>query len=265
MSSSNKPLDGKVGIVTGIANKRSIAFGIAKAWHAAGAKLIFNYQGERLKDGVIKLVKENFGDDAAICDLDVSCDDSLAKFFTFVGEQTDRVDMLLHAIAFAPKAEGSLGGDFSDIPRDAFRTSLEVSAYSLIALARGVAPLMTQGGSITALSYYASQKVVPNYNLMAVSKAALETSSKYLAYSLGRREQPIRVNCISAGPVQTLAARGVGGFTGMFKIYEERSPLGRSCTLEELGGTATFLASDAAASITGQVIYVDGGYEIMGM
>ncbi len=260
-----KPLEGKVGIVTGIANKRSIAFGIAKAWHDAGATLIFNYQGERLKDGVIKLVQENFGADAPICDLDVSCDESIANFFAFVAQHTPRVDMLLHAIAFAPKAEGSLGGDFSEIPRDAFRTSLEVSAYSLIALARGVAPFMTEGGSITALSYYASQKVVPNYNLMAVSKAALETSSKYLAYSLGRREAPIRVNCISAGPVQTLAARGVGGFSTMFKVYEERCPLQRSCTLEELGATATFLASDGAASITGQVIYVDGGYEIMGM
>ncbi len=260
-----KPLEGKVGIVTGIANKRSIAFGIAKAWHDAGATLIFNYQGERLKDGVIKLVQENFGADAPICDLDVSCDESIANFFAFVAQHTPRVDMLLHAIAFAPKAEGSLGGDFSEIPRDAFRTSLEISAYSLIALARGVAPFMTEGGSITALSYYASQKVVPNYNLMAVSKAALETSSKYLAYSLGRREAPIRVNCISAGPVQTLAARGVGGFSTMFKVYEERCPLQRSCTLEELGATATFLASDGAASITGQVIYVDGGYEIMGM
>lgn len=263
--SLTKPLEGKVGIITGVANKRSIAFGIAKAWHEAGAKLIFNFQGERLKAGVIKLVKENFGDDTPICDLDVSSDESIDNFFDFVQQHTDRVDMLLHAIAFAPKMPGTLDGHFSDIPREAFDMSLQISAYSLIALARGVAPLMTKGGSIIALSYGASQKVVPNYNLMAVSKAALETSSMYLAHDLGSREAPIRVNCISAGPVQTLAARGVGGFSTMFKIYEERSPLGRSCTLEELGATATFLASDGSASITGQVLYVDGGYQIMGM
>ncbi len=260
-----KPLEGKVGIVTGVANKRSIAFGIAKAWHEAGAKLIFNYQGDRLKDSVIKLVRENFGEDTPICDLDVGCDESISNFFNFVQQHTNRVDMLLHAIAFAPKMPGTLDGHFSDIPREAFNTSLQISAYSLIALARGVAPLMTEGGSITALSYYASKKVVPNYNLMAISKAALETSSMYLAHDFGGREKPIRVNCISAGPVQTLAARGVGGFSTMFKIYEERCPIGRSCSLAELGATATFLASDGAASITGQVLYVDGGYEIMGM
>ncbi len=263
--SLDKPLAGKVGIVTGVANKRSIAFGIAKAWHEAGAKLIFNYQGERLKDGVIKLVKENFGEDAPVCDLDVMNDQSIADFFAFVASHTDHVDMMLHSIAFAPKAAGTLEGHFSDIPRDAWNVSLQVSAYSLIAMSRAVAPLMVNGGSIMALTYYASQKVVPNYNLMAVSKAALETSAKYLAFDLGRREAPIRVNCISAGPVQTLAARGVSGFTDMFKVYAERSPLQRSCTLEELGATATFLASDGAASITGQVLYVDGGYEIVGM
>ncbi len=262
---TQKLLEGKVGVVTGVANKRSIAFGIAKAWHDAGAKLIFNYQGERLKDGVIKLVRETFGEDTPVCELDVTDDGSIARFFEFVGEQTDRVDMMLHAIAFAPKAPGALEGHFSDIPRDAFNLSLQVSAYSLIATSRAVTPLMVNGGSILAMTYYASQKVVPNYNLMAVSKAALETCGKYLAYDLGRREKPIRVNCISAGPVQTLAARGVSGFTGMFKVYEERSPLQRSCTLDELGATATFLASDGAACITGQVVYVDGGYEIMGM
>lgn len=263
--SIEKPLEGKVGVVTGVANKRSIAFGIAKAWHTAGAKLIFNYQGERLKDGVIKLVREHFGEDTPVCALDVADDASIADFATFVGQHTDHVDMVLHAIAYAPKEPGCLEGHFSDIPREAFCTSLQISAYSLIALSRAMAPLMVNGGSITALTYYASQKVVPNYNLMAVSKAALETCCKYLAFDLGRREAPIRVNCISAGPVQTLAARGVSGFTGMFKVYEDKSPLQRSCTLDELGATATFLASDGAASVTGQVLYVDGGYEIMGM
>ncbi|MDO5449657.1 MAG: enoyl-ACP reductase [Akkermansia sp.] len=260
-----KPLEGKVGVVTGVANHRSIAFGIAKAWHEAGAKLIFSYQGERLKDSVIKLVRQHFGEDTAVCELDVASDESIENFCGFVATQTDRVDMLLHAIAFAPKAAGTLEGHFTDIPREAFSLSLEISAYSLIALARGISPLMTAGGSITALTYHASRQVVPNYNLMAVSKAALESCTRYLAYDLGRREAPIRVNCISAGPVQTLAARGVSGFTSMFKVYEEKAPLQRSCTLEELGAMATYLASDGGACVTGQCLYADGGYSIMAM
>ena len=194
---SSKILEGKVGVVVGVANKRSIAFAIAKAWHEAGAKLIFNYQGERLKDGVIKLIHD-------------------------------------------------------------------ISAYSLVALSRAVEPMMSDNGSILAMSYLGSEKVVPNYNLMGVSKAALEACTRYLAYDLGR-SRGIRVNCISAGPMQTLAARGVSGFSTMFKVYEEHAPRGRSCTGEELGATGVFLASDGAAAITGQVIYVDGGYQIMGM
>lgn len=263
--SQTKPLEGKVGIVVGVANKRSIAFSIAKAWHEAGAKLIFNYQGERLKEGVEKLVHETFGEETPIYELDVSRDDSIASFFDNIRKHTDRVDCLLHAVAFAPKEDpGALGGHFSETGRDAFRISLDISAYSLIALSRAVAPLMTEGGSIVAMSYYGAQKVVPNYNLMGVAKAALEACTRYLAADLGASSR-VRVNCISAGPVQTLAARGVSGFGDMFKTYGERAPLGRSCTGEELGATGVFLASDGAASITGQVIYVDGGYEIMGM
>ncbi len=267
----SKPLEGKVGIVVGVANKRSIAFSIAKAWHDAGAKLIFNYQGERLKDGVVKLVKESFGEDTPVFDLDVSCDKAIDEFFCHVASCTDRVDMLLHAVAFAPgkdedgnPIEGPLGGRFVKTPRDAFKTSLDISAYSLIALSRGVEPLMKDGGSIIAMSYLGAEKVVPNYNLMGVSKAALEATTRYLAYDMGRASN-IRVNCISAGPVQTLAARGVSGFGEMIKVYADRAPLGRSCSGEELGATAVFLASEGAASITGQVLYVDGGYEIMGM
>ena len=262
---AEKPLEGKVGIVTGVANHRSIAFGIAKAWHAAGARLIFSYQGERLKEGVAKLVHEHFGEDTPLCELDVASDASIDNFFRFAAEQTPRVDMLLHAIAFAPREAGTLEGHFSEIGREAFRSSLDISAYSLIALSRGVAPLMTNGGSITALTYHASRCVVPNYNLMAVSKSALESCTRYLAYDLAQREAPIRVNCISAGPVQTLAARGVSGFTTMLKLYQEKAPLHRSCTQDELGAMAAYLASDAAAAVTGQVLYVDGGYSIMGM
>ncbi|MDO4220996.1 MAG: SDR family oxidoreductase [Akkermansia sp.] len=215
-----------------------------------GARLIFSYQGERLKEGVVKLVHEHFGEDMPLCELDVASDASIDNFFRFVAEQTPRVDMLLHA---------------SEIGREAFRSSLDISAYSLIALSRGVAPLMTNGGSITALTYHASRCVVPNYNLMAVSKSALESCTRYLAYDLAQRETPIRVNCISAGPVQTLAARGASGFTTMLKLYQEKAPLHRSCTQDELGAMAAHLASDAAAAVTGQVLYVDGGYSIMGM
>ena len=259
---SSKLLEGKVGVVIGVANKRSIAFAIAKAWHEGGAKLIFNYQGERLKDGVIKLIHENFGEDAPVYDLDVSSDESINAFFENVRKHTDKVDCMLHSVAFAPKE--ALGGSFLDTGREAFKISLDISAYSLVALSRAVEPMMSDNGSILAMSYLGSEKVVPNYNLMGVSKAALEACTRYLAYDLGRA-RGIRVNCISAGPMQTLAARGVSGFNTMFKVYEEHAPLGRSCTGEELGATGVFLASDGAAAITGQVIYVDGGYQIMGM
>jgi enoyl-[acyl-carrier protein] reductase I len=253
-------LAGKVGVVFGVANKRSIAWAIAKAWAAAGARLIFNYQGERLKENVEELVGE-FGEKTPLFPCDVSNDDEINAFFENVQGQTDRVDLMLHSLAFAPRE--ALEGDFVSTTREAFRVAHDVSAYSLVALAREVSPLMTDGGSIVAMTYYGSEKVVPHYNVMGVAKASLEASTRYLAYDLGPRK--IRVNCISAGPVQTLAARGIGGFTSMLKHYQERAPLKRSCDPAELGATGVFLASDAAAAITGQVIYVDGGYQIMGM
>lgn len=253
-------LSGKTGVVFGVANKRSIAWAIAKAWHKAGAKLIFNYQGERLKENVEELVAE-FGADTALYPCDVSKDDEIASFFNKVSDHTSKLDLLLHSVAFAPKE--ALEGDFLNTSREAFRTAHDISAYSLIGLSRGAAPMMTEGGSILAMSYYGSVKVVPHYNVMGVAKASLEASTRYLAYDLGSRK--IRVNCISAGPMQTLAARGISGFTMMLKHYEEHAPLKRSCTAEELGHTGVFLASDGASGITGQVLYVDGGYEIMGM
>lgn len=257
---SCKPLEGKVGIVFGVANKRSIAWSIAKAWAEAGAKLIFSYQGERLKDKVAELVAE-LGDDTPLFSCDVSEDASIESFFAEVKKVTPKVDMMLHAIAFAPKE--ALEGRFLNTGRDAYSIAMDISAYSLVALTRAVEPLMTEGGSVIAMSYYGAEKVVPNYNMMGVAKAALEATTRYLAWDLG--SQKIRVNCISAGPVQTLAARGVAGFSTMFKVYEDRAPLGRSCSGEELGATGVFLASDGSASITGQVLYVDGGYQIMGM
>src|SRR5256885_6676685 len=253
-------LAGKVGLVFGVANKRSIAWAIAKAWAAAGAKLIFNYQGERLKENVEELVSE-FGEGTPFFPCDVSSDDQIKKFFEQVRGQTQVVDLLLHSVAFAPKE--ALEGDFVSTTREAFRTAHDISAYSLVAVAREAAPLMTNGGSIVTMTYYGAEKVVPHYNVMGVAKASLEASTRYLAYDLGPNK--IRVNCISAGPVQTLAARGISGFSQMLKHYQERAPLKRSCEPSELGATGVFLASDGAAAITGQVIYVDGGYQIMGM
>ena len=253
-------LTGKIGVVFGVANKRSIAWAIAKAWAAAGAKLLFNFQGERLKENVEELVGE-FGTDTALWPCDVSKDEEISDFFGKVKGQTDRIDLMLHSVAFAPKE--ALEGDFVSTTREAFRTAHDISAYSLVALAREAAPLMTNGGSIVAMTYYGAEKVVPHYNVMGVAKASLEASTRYLAYDLGPKK--IRVNCISAGPVQTLAARGIAGFSSMMKHYQEKAPLKRSCEPSELGTTGVFLASDGAAAITGQVIYVDGGYQIMGM
>ncbi|MEY2907227.1 MAG: hypothetical protein RLZZ408_1698 [Verrucomicrobiota bacterium] len=257
---SNGPLAGKVGVVFGVANKRSIAWAIAKAWKQAGATLLFNYQGERLKENVEELVAE-FGADTFLQPCDVSNDAEIASFFGKVREVTPKLDLMLHSVAFAPKE--ALEGDFLSTSREAFRVAHDISAYSLVALSREAAPMMTDGGSIVAMSYYGAAKVVPHYNVMGVAKASLEASTRYLAYDLGTKK--IRVNCISAGPVQTLAARGISGFGAMIKHYEEHAPLKRSCTTDELGHTGVFLASDGGSGITGQVIYVDGGYEIMGM
>jgi enoyl-[acyl-carrier protein] reductase I len=256
----SKSLEGKVGVVFGVANKRSIAWAIAQAWAAAGAKLIFNYQGERLKENVEDLVS-TFGSDVPLYPCDVVNDAEIADFFRHVRERTDRVDLMLHSVAFAPKE--ALEGDFLSTSREAFLLAHNISAYSLVGLAREAAPLMTNGGSIIAMTYYGSTKVVPHYNVMGVAKASLEAATRYLAYDLGPRK--IRVNCISAGPVATLAARGIAGFTSMLKHYQEHAPLQRSCDPAELGQTGVFLAGDGATAITGQVIYVDGGYQIMGM
>jgi enoyl-[acyl-carrier protein] reductase I len=253
-------LDGKTGIVFGVANKRSIAWAIAQAWHAAGAKLAFTFQGERIKENVTELAG-TFGADTLIMPCDVTKDDEIANVFKTVGEKFGKLNLLLHSVAYAPK--DALEGEFVNTSREAFRVAHDVSAYSLVALARAAAPLMTDGGSIVAMSYYGAEKVVPHYNVMGVAKAALEASTRYLAYDLGPKR--IRVNCISAGPVNTLAARGISGFQQMLKHYEERAPLKRNVLPEELGATGTFLASDGAAAITGQVLYVDSGYQIMGM
>ena len=253
-------LAGKTGIIFGVANKRSIAWAIAQAWHKEGAKLAFTYQGERVKENVAELAG-TFGADTLILPCDVTKDEDIANVFKTAGEKFGKINLLLHSVAYAPK--DALEGEFVNTSREAFRVAHDVSAYSLVALARAAAPLMTDGGSIVAMSYYGAEKVVPHYNVMGVAKAALEASTRYLAYDLGPKK--IRVNCISAGPVNTLAARGISGFQEMLKHYEAHAPLKRNVLPEELGATGAFLASDGAAAITGQVIYVDSGYQIMGM
>lgn len=253
-------LAGKTGVVFGVANKRSIAWAIAQAWSKAGARLAFTYQGERVKDNVEELAG-TFGVDTLILPCDVTQDDQIESVFNTVKEKFGKLHLLLHSVAFAPKE--ALEGHFLNTSREAFRIAQDVSAYSLVALSRAAAPLMVEGGSILAMSYYGAEKVVPHYNVMGVAKASLEASTRYLAYDLGPRK--IRVNCISAGPVNTLAARGISGFSEMFKQYEAKSPLKRNVLAEELGATGLFMASDGAAAITGQVIYVDCGYQIMGM
>ncbi len=253
-------LAGKTGIVFGVANKRSIAWAIAQAWRQAGATLAFTYQGERLKENVEELAG-TFGADTLILPCDVTRDEDIATVFKAVGEKFGKLNLLLHSVAYAPKE--ALEGEFVNTSREAFRIAHDVSAYSLVALGRAAAPLMTDGGSMVAMSYYGAEKVVPHYNVMGVAKASLEASTRYLAYDLGPKK--IRVNCISAGPMNTLAARGISGLTGMLKHYEAHAPLKRNVLPEELGATGLFLASDGAAAITGQVIYVDSGYQIMGM
>jgi enoyl-[acyl-carrier protein] reductase I len=254
-------LTGKTGVIFGVANKRSIAWAVAQAWREAGAKLIFNYQGERLKENVEELAA-TFGADTMAAPCDVGSDAEIERFFAQVKERTDRVDLLLHSVAFAPRE--ALKGEFVQTTRQAFSTALDISAYSLVGLSRAVLPFMEKhGGSIIAMSYLGALRVVPHYNVMGVAKAALEASVRYLAYDLGPKK--IRVNAISAGPMNTLAARGIGDVSEMFKIYEARSPLRRNIELSELGATGLFLATDGATAITGQTLYVDSGYSVMAM
>lgn len=253
-------LEGKLGIVLGVANKQSIAWTIAQAWHDAGARLAFTYQGERLRENLEELTR-TFGSDIPLYPCDVASDEDIAKVFEQVGKDFGKLHLLLHSVAFAPKE--SLEDDFVNTSREAWKTALDVSAYSLVAVARAGAPLMSEGGSMLTLTFYGSNKVVPHYNIMGVAKAALEASVRYLAYDLGPKK--IRVNAISAGPINTLAARGISGFTEMLRYHAEQAPLKRNIEPDELGQTGLFFASDLSSAITGEVLYVDAGYNIMGM
>ncbi|HTA80146.1 MAG TPA: enoyl-ACP reductase [Terracidiphilus sp.] len=251
-------LAGKTAVIFGLANKRSIAWGIAQKLHAAGATLAICYQNERMKLEAEGLIQDLPGASGFQCD--VSVDSEIDTLFTALKEKYGKLDILVHAVAFAPAAD--LKGDFINTTRDGFRTALDVSVYSLIAVSRAAAPLMTEGGSIMTMTYYAAEKVVPNYNLMAIAKAGLECTVRYLASSLGPKN--IRVNAISAGPIKTLAARGVGDLSDMLRAVSDRAPLHRNVDQLEVGGTALFLASDLSSATTGETIYVDCGYNIMG-
>jgi enoyl-[acyl-carrier protein] reductase I len=245
-------------VVFGVANKRSIAWAIAQQMQQAGAQLAITYQNERLKQESDDLIAALPKAQAFQCD--VSRDEEIAQLFEQLKSRYGKLDALVHSIAFAPAEE--LKGEFADTSREGFRIALDISVYSLVALARAARPLMTDGGSIMTLTYYGAEKVVPRYNVMGVAKAALEASVRYLAYDLGKNK--IRVNAISAGPIKTLAARGISGFGDMLGAQAERAPLQRNVDVKEVASTAVFLASDSATGITGETIYVDCGYNIMG-
>jgi len=252
-------LDGKKGLVVGVANKRSIAWSIAEALHREGTRLAFNYQGDRLEENVRSLAASLEGSIVHPCD--VTRDDEIDGLFAKVKQEFGRLDVLVHCVAFARKED--LEGEFLATSREGFKMALDISAYSLVALAQRASALMDGGGSILALTYLGSEMVVPGYNVMGVAKAALESSIRYLAHDLGKKN--IRVNGISSGPISTLAARGVPGFTKMLAICRERSPLPRNTEPAEVGDAALFLCSPLSRGITGEVIFVDNGYHIMGM
>jgi enoyl-[acyl-carrier protein] reductase I len=249
-------LSGKKGLILGLANKDSIAWGIAQALRDEGATLAFSYAGEVLKKRVMPLVESI---NAPIYECDVTDDAAIDALFDWVRGEFGTLDFLVHCVAFAPREE--LGGRFVDMSRGGFHTALDISCYSLIALARRARALMPEGGSVLTLTYYGAEKVMPNYNLMGIAKAALEASVRYLAWDLGK--DGIRVNAISAGPIKTLASSGISGFRRSLAVVRETAPLG-NVSKENVGDAARFLVSDWSRQVTGEVIYVDGGYHIMG-
>jgi enoyl-[acyl-carrier protein] reductase I len=248
----------KIAVIFGLANKRSIAWAIAQKLQQAGWRLAITYQNERLEQEAKDLIADLPGAAGFMCD--VTSDEQIAKLFDDLKSKYGELHGLVHSVAFA--SADDLKGDFVNTSREGFRIAHDVSVYSLIAVARAALPLMTQGGGIVTLTYYGAEKVVPRYNVMGVAKAALEATVRYLANDLGPKS--IRVNAVSAGPIKTLAARGISGFGDMLKVQAERSPLKRNVDAAEVGATAAFLLSDAGSGITGETIYVDCGYNIMG-
>ncbi|MBL8042102.1 MAG: enoyl-ACP reductase [Nitrospira sp.] len=251
-------LEGKKGLIIGVANKHSIAWAIAQAAAREGAQMLFSYQNERLRENVEELVQTLPGASACVCD--VGDDNQIAAMMKQASEKLGRLDFVVHSLAFAPREE--LTGEFVNTTRQGFTTALDVSAYSLVAVTRAAMPLMTEGGSVVTLTYLGSERVVPHYNVMGVAKAALEATVRYLAHDLGPKN--IRVNAVSAGPIKTLAARGVSGISKMVDHHRAFAPLRRATEQGEVGDTALFLVSPLGRGITGEVIYVDGGYHILG-
>lgn len=254
-------LTGKRALIVGVASKLSIAYGIAEAMHREGAELAFTYQGEKLKERVEEFAK---GWDSSLCyPCDVASDDEIDAVFTELGKVWDGLDILVHCVGFAPREE--LDGDYLAVTsRDGFRIAHDISAYSFVALAKAARPMLVKSrGSLLTLTYLGSQRTMPNYNVMGLAKASLEASVRYLANSLG--PQGVRVNAISAGPIRTLAASGIKDFRKMLSYNEARTPLRRNVTTHEVGNTAAFLCSELASGITGEVVYVDGGFNITAM
>jgi len=252
-------MKGKRGLIMGLANDRSLAWGIAKALHEQGAEMAFSYQGEALERRVRPLA-EQVGSDFLI-ECDVSDDAAMDVAFATLAERWPTIDFLVHAIGFSDKNE--LRGLYVDTSLANFLLTMNISAYSLVAVTKRARPLMSNGGSVLTLSYYGAEKVVPHYNVMGVAKAALETSVKYLAMDLG--PENIRVNAISAGPIKTLAASGIGDFRYILKWNELNSPLRRNVTIEDVGGAGVYMLSDLASGVTGEIHHVDAGYNVIGM
>lgn len=252
-------MDGKVALIFGVANKNSIAWGITQRLHEEGATIALSYAGEALEKRVLPLAQEIKCDFVEQCD--VTSDEQLDAVFAKVQERYGRLDVLVHSVAFANRED--LGGRFIDISRDGFKLALDISAYSLIAMAKRAEPLMFNGGSIMSLTYFAAEKVMPKYHVMAVAKAALETITRYLANDMGPKG--IRVNAISAGPIKTLAAAGVPGIRTMLKYSEKAAPLRRLVSQRDVGNAALWLASDLSSAVTGEIVHVDAGYNILGL
>ncbi|AGK52750.1 MAG: enoyl-(acyl carrier protein) reductase [Bacillus sp. (in: firmicutes)] len=254
-------LSGKTYVVMGVANKRSIAWGIARSLHEAGARLIFTYAGERFEKGVRELADTLEGANSLLLSCDVTADEEIAKCFASIKEQVGTIHGVAHCIAYANKEE--LEGDYMNTTREGFLLAHNISAYSLTAVAKEAKGLMTEGGSIVTLTYLGGERVLPNYNVMGVAKASLDASVRYLASDLGKNG--IRVNSISAGPIRTLSAKGIGDFNLILNHIEERAPLRRATSPEEVGDTAVFLFSNMSRGITGENIHVDSGYHIVAL
>ncbi len=253
-------LQGKTGVVFGVANHRSIAWSIAQVLHQAGARLAFAYQNERVRSSVAKLAEPLPG--SVLVECDVSDDDNVARAYETVMGDFDRLDVVVHSIAFADRND--LGGPFMDTGREGFKLALDISAYSLLPIARFGAPLMApDGGSILAMTFQASDRVFPGYNVMGTAKAALENAVKHLAFDLGPGN--VRVNAISAGPLDTLSSRVISKYRDMKRIHAERSPMGRNITADEVAKTALYLCSDMSSGVTGEIVHVDTGYNVMGI